>query len=167
MNQFYIGCGLLVIALLFFRNAIRIQWQSVASFCGFMCLVTALRFAAFEVSGAPSVHPYITFSGLSMVFWEDMFHAFPIWLARDYFKLSKWIWIPIAVGLSLMFASGHIYLGLTWAATTLIYPYFISYRLGKQYGFGTVMVCHILYDVATICAILLYKAMMMGRMFMP
>lgn len=63
----------------------------------------------------------------------------------------------LAVALSINFALGHAYQGVGGVLITMLYPYFISYRYGKKVGFGTVMICHILYDFITFYTVFLMR----------
>ena len=131
---------------------VRFDWSKVSQFVGFMVLVEFIRMGLMDGDPNFKVEPDDPLMGLSTniwVFWEDSFFAMPIYFLKDHLKLHKSIWIPVAVGLSLLFASLHINQGYVWAAIVGIYPFFISYRFGKVNGFGTVMACHIIYDVAT------------------
>jgi membrane protease YdiL (CAAX protease family) len=92
--------------------------------------------------GLANVYPW----EYTLVWWEDLVFSFPILLAMNKWGRNKWT-ISLAVVLSLLFGSGHIYHGLTGALTTCIYPYFISYRYSKKTSLGTVMVCHVMYDL--------------------
>ncbi len=72
------------------------------------------------------------------------------WIGK---KQITQLWKPItwaiALGLSVHFGMGHAYQGMSAVVITMLYPFFISYRYGRKVGFGTVMVCHILYDFIT------------------
>ena len=84
-----------------------------------------------------------------LVWLEDLAFAAPIYLFKQYISKNKWFWIPIAIGFSLFFASQHVYLGYSWALVTILYPYLISCKYSLRFGFGTVMMCHVLYDFIT------------------
>ena len=157
--EYYIGIAILLAVYLFDPKTVRIQWNSVASFCGFMAFITVMRIALFDYQmsqGAsfPVMPPEIYQSGiwrLAMVFWEDCFYALPIYYAFKY--LNKWpAWI-FAIILSAHFGAGHVYQGVGTAIFLSIYPIFIANKFGVKYGFGTVMVCHILYDMFTFYAV--------------
>jgi membrane protease YdiL (CAAX protease family) len=62
---------------------------------------------------------------------------------------SRFLKFLMLVISSLTFAAGHLAYGPVWAGMLLIYVPFLSYRYGKKYGLGTVMVCHVLYDLFT------------------
>ena len=89
------------------------------------------------------------------MFWEDCVFVLPIFLAFKYLH-KKWA-ITIAIILSGIFGFGHLYQGETAVLITSIYPY-IAYRYGLKYGFGTIMLCHILYDYFTFYTLMLAQA---------
>jgi hypothetical protein len=153
--ELIVGLVILAFFIAFDRNTVRVQWNSVASFMGFMSLLTCIRLGVFSFLGQqgfapPQVPIEILQTGVwwfSLVFWEDAFYVLPIFLAHKYLRpLFAWI---ITIFLSVYFGAGHVYQGLLVAGITMLYPYFLSYKFGKKYGFGTVMVCHILYDYVT------------------
>lgn len=155
MFEVYIGLAIMIAVWFFDRDLLRIQWNSVASFCGFMTFVTLLRICWFDFqirtgSSYPAMPAEIYQSGiwsLGLVFWEDAFYAIPIYYAHKHLK--SWPAWGLTIALSLMFASGHTYQGYFVASLTAFYPYFISNRFGAVVGFGTVMACHIIYDMLT------------------
>ena len=151
--MFYTGCLVIIFCFLFKREIIRIEWDKVAKFSAFLLLVAAIRFSLME--GANTSSGFIpSFRDIPLVPWEDSFFSLLlIYFFKDYLNLSKKVWIPIAVASSFLFASGHIIYGATWATMTLFFPYFLSYKYGKKYGYGTVMVMHVLYDFTTILTV--------------
>ena len=79
----------------------------------------------------------------------------PLVLASLMFQKSKmysWLSKPLLVLVMLSFACGHIYQGLFPAlAISLYIP--VAMKMGKKYGFGTVMISHMLYDMSTLLSI--------------
>jgi hypothetical protein len=137
-------------------DLIRFQMSSFLRFAKIMLWVTLLRAVSlhlqgfrFDLDSMISTLTSFGFLKLFLVFWEDTFFTLPIlfWAHKG---LSKWALIPYTVCASIVFASGHIYQSYTWAALTLIYIPFLSYYYGRRVGLGTVMACHILYDIATV-----------------
>jgi hypothetical protein len=140
------------------KNLFRITWPILAQFSAFLFVISIIRIlkvdylveqglmslpqAGLQTTPMPLYH-------LGLVFWEDFFFAIPI-----YFIMKKcqrqWLKISSIVLISALFGLGHLYQG--WLAVALLSfaPYFISYHYGKKYGFGTVMLAHIMYDCATI-----------------
>jgi len=159
----YTGIAILLYMAFIKRSKIvRIQWNSVGSFVGFMTLITALRFGLMDGDPNPDFGQDVTsFKHFVWVFWEDAFFAMPIYYVKDHLKLPKSVWIPVVVGLSLTFGSIHLAYGFTWAAIVCVYPYIFSYKFSKLYGFGTVMACHIIYDFMTHASVKVFQAISM------
>ena len=145
--------GICLFLTLIFRKSklIRTDWNKVAAFVGFMVLAQYIRMGLmdnqyFEIE--PD-HPGVSFNTMIWVFWEDAFFAMPIYFFKDYLKSHKYVWVTVAVLLSLWFGSLHVYQGYFAAAVISVYPFFLSYKFGAKHGFGTVMACHIIYDITT------------------
>lgn len=158
----FLGMMLVGLFALFDKKVVRVEWQAVAGFLAFMSLVTFLRLSLYDYlhlmdpSFIPGIHrdllmmPKFLFG---LVWWEDGFYVLPIYLAFKY--LPKKYAITIAILFSVQFGLGHIYQGLPAVFITGLYPYFVSYRYGIKYGFGTVMIGHVLYDFITYYTVIL------------
>lgn len=154
---FLIGLALTLVVYVFDRKTIRFDIQVVSKFLVIMFLVTLLRTAimslasslGYDVISIGSALSRIKFYQFALVFWEDAVFAMSIYYIKDVFKLSKYIWIPIAVILSAYFGYGHVYQGDWVGVITCFIPFFVFYKYGAKYGFGTTMVCHIAYDMIT------------------
>jgi hypothetical protein len=141
---------ILIYFIIFNKNLLRIEWNCVSSFIAFMVLVSCGRIAYNQYFYDPSiVQNFQTYGNdswhLFLVFWEDLFFGGSVFLICKFIN-CKWIKIPLIILVSLWFASGHVYQGYFAAALIGVYPFFISYKYGMKYGFGTIMACHILYD---------------------
>lgn len=141
------------------KEIVRVTWSKVAEFCGFLALLFVIRICFFDfalasglMNALPVPPPEISLWRLALVFWEDTFFGIPIYFANKYIK-NKWIFGAFVVVLSLLFGSGHAYQGLSGVIITSFLPYFICYKYGSKYGFGTTMISHILYDFSTIAAV--------------
>lgn len=144
--------------LCFDRKILKIDLNAIQSFLTLMTLLTFLRLALASIAIEFDIYPqdinkglaHIPYWRLALVFWEDAFFAIPIYYMKDRWNWSKYIWLPIVAALSVAFGLGHMYQG-EWAFfATLVIPYAIFYRYGKRFGFGTTMICHILFDMITI-----------------
>src|SRR5690606_19924907 len=93
---------------------------------------------------------HIPFWRLALVFWEDAFFAIPIYYMKDKWKWSRYLWMPITAALSIAFGVGHMYQFEMAFFAALLIPYLFFYKYGVKYGFGTTMICHILFDMFTI-----------------
>lgn len=159
--MFLMGVAIFLYCYFRQRELIRIEWDKVAKFIAIMVFITAIRFGTMSIFGTPNTAG-IGFADLPFVFWEDSFFAIlGIYFFKDYLKLSKKFWLPIAIVFSTVFAYGHLSYGVTWAIITLIGPA-VSYYFGKKYGFGTSMTCHIIYDFITLLSV---KVFLLLNMF--
>lgn len=148
------------------KEIIRISWDKVAQFCGFLMLLSFVRIASYDfmfqtgvIENFPSVYPEVMAIKWAMVlvFWEDVFFGIPLYFIHKYMdgpkiKYLKWI---LTIVISALFGSLHAYQGIIGIIATSLVPYFLFYRYGKRHGFGTTMVCHILYDNVTVYTIIL------------
>lgn len=149
----------IIFASMEFPGICSVKPKSVLRFLGVMAYVTVFRIIMHKLSGLPHIpddpnSPMNTINLLTTlgVYWEDAIFTLPALMAyrRGESKLFK----GLLLGLSaFVFASGHIDYGLPWAAATFFYIPFISYKYGKTNGLGTVMICHILYDVITLATV--------------
>ena len=154
-----IGLLIMLLVSIFDKDTLRVEWSAISKFLSFMALVTMLRVCAldFLYDKAPDIFNHVYNPEileilkpwrLALVFWEDAFFAMPIYYAQKWLK--KKYWITLAIISSVIFGTFHVYQGLFAMFITMVYPYFISVRYGKKVGFGTVMICHMLYDFITV-----------------
>jgi hypothetical protein len=84
--------------------------------------------------------------------WEDAVFGMPLVILDKLYSNTKLfrLWFYPLVAMSMIsFGSGHAYQGFLSAALLALYiPYSIKYS--KKFGVGTVMLCHIMFDLATI-----------------
>jgi hypothetical protein len=161
MNILYLQIAaaiFIALASLEFRGVCRIKKKSVVRFIKVMLVVTVVRVVLAHLTGQghdPNPNsPMNTIKMVSLlgVFWEDTFFTLPILIARKMGASKLLLFIMLAIS-SATFASGHLAYSPLWAAITLFYIPFVSYKYGKLNGLGTVMVCHILYDIITIATV--------------
>lgn len=136
---------------------LRVNKKGLLKFACWMSVVTLVRFVLFKLSGPASAQArelanFLPWQVTLAVFWEDMCHGVPLVLAGLMLKSKSWykyVRLPLLLMVMFSFASGHVYQGMFAAATISFYiPFTMS--LGKKYGFGTVMLCHMFYDLLTI-----------------
>jgi len=158
---YFILIGLFITILAIWRDPkiMRVDFKSINTFITIMILFAMFRLVLFSLSNdifqldVVSLNQgvdQIKFWRLALVFWEDAFFAIPIYYMKDKWKWSKYIWIPIVIALSIQFGLGHIYQHPYAFFAALPVPYLLFYIFGKKYGFGTTMICHILFDMFTI-----------------
>lgn len=140
-----------------YANILRVEKKGLLRFAGWLAVVTLVRFLIFKLSGPASEQArelanFLPWQVTLTVFWEDMCHGVPLVLAGLMLAKKKWykyIKYPLLGLVMFSFASGHMYQGTFAAATISLYiPFTIN--LAKKYGFGTVMLCHMFYDLVTI-----------------
>lgn len=145
------------------KDLLRVQYKSVARWVLFLGGLTLYRILVFNVF-ADSEQLHDMTSGAAMipwqatltVFWEDMCHTVPLvifsrWLGNDKLWKKGLTWAAILFVMA-SFGLGHVYQG-NFAALFLSFYIPFTYKKGQEVGFGTVMVCHTLYDLVTILTI--------------
>ena len=133
----------------------RVDWDKMGSITAFIVMLTVMRLLLHQFDyntghPLPELPDQVRYSmwTFGLVFWEDMFFGVPIYFLLKYMKNRKVAW-AIIVALSALFGMGHLYQGPMAAFALSFAPYFISYQIGRRYGFGTSMCAHILYDTST------------------
>lgn len=148
------------------KDIMRISWDRVAQFSGFMLLLTFFRIAGYDfmfqtgiIDRIPQMPPEVMFSKwtLMLVFWEDFFFGVSLYFIHKYMNgpITKYIKWALTVIISVLFGLGHAYQGMQVVVITSLLPYFIVLKYGQKYGFGTTMVCHILYDNITLYSMIM------------
>jgi len=168
MYPFWI-LGIIMMVITYFsqhRELLRVQWKEVGQWAGFLALVTFLRFFVFYVSDLLGFSEFITgyISGASIipwqvsltVFWEDALHAMPVailarMLGSDK-PWKKWVTNAAIGAMMISFGLGHTYQGVIAALALSFYIPF-TFKKGQEIGFGTVMLCHMMYDLVTILTV--------------
>jgi len=154
MEMMIAGFIILLLFMLKDPHTVRVQWNSVATFVGFMVFLTFIRIAIMSFNyyhggGVGMYFPTQVWT-FALVPWEDAFFVLPLVFLQKFKLTSKWfIWYPAMIGMSIWFGMGHGYQGTSAIFITALYPYFASYRYGRKFGFGTVMCCHVIYDFMT------------------
>jgi hypothetical protein len=139
------------------KNYLRVDFSAIKSFLLFMLWVSLFRAITFTVQGGVSV-PYLNSINpvtLLGVFSEDAIFVLPLVLLRDKGKLSKFVYAILFAISAALFSLGHMYQGLV-GFTSIIYL-FASAHFGRKFGFGTVMIGHILYDFITVAILSIYS----------
>lgn len=145
-----------------YKHLVRVEKRAVFAFVKFMAMITVYRAIFFQLFGnfkyvkdAVANISIIPWEATLTVFWEDACHGLPLLLLRQLIGTKKWA-LPIhllaTLAVMVEFGMGHVYQGI-FAATLLSFYIPYSIRLGKKFGFGTVIVCHTLYDLITIVSI--------------
>lgn len=142
------------------RDLLRVEWKPVLKWMGFLGILTAYRAILFHffsnndtLQDMTSGAMMIPWQATLTVFWEDACHTLPLVILARALGNDKWwkkglMWAAIAM-VMVSFGLGHVYQGY-WAAFFLSFYIPFTYKKGQEVGFGTVMICHSLYDLATI-----------------
>jgi len=138
------------------KDLFRVSWDKLAQFTAFLFVLALFRLLQYDylvghgLITMPRLPEELQFRKYSfgLVFWEDFFFAVPIYFIMKNCK-RNWLKYGSIALISILFGLGHAYQGWTGVAITMFAPFFISYRFGKQYGFGTSMLGHIMYDCTT------------------
>lgn len=142
-----------------YRHLLRVEKKPILQFLALLSLLAAYRIFLFKTAAwagfsiFSQVEPIPTPWQMDlMVFWEDMIYAVPLAIMSLTMGLDKiWkkcLYSTLLVLASLYFGIGHAYQGLLAVFLLSFYVPF-SIKKGHQFGFGTVMICHVLYDLST------------------
>lgn len=156
-----LGILMIVVAYKKDKSLVRIEKDKVFNWIKILIIITAFRLSEFYfmklfgLSMQDTIEQmravsYPDFAGTFFVFWEDAAHALALILLLDYCKNSTYL--PVIRFLSVFifmvsFGVGHTYQGYMAAAFLALYVPF-GMKMGMQYGFGTIMICHTLYDLS-------------------
>lgn len=150
-----------ILASTIFKGICRVEFPPIFKFFKLMLIITAIRIGLqFTSITAPAngrdVMDEITLLSLLQVFWEDVFFTLPALMLDRLGRSGFEIGLCLAIS-AVAFASCHLAYGALWAGITLLYVPFLSYKYGRLYGLGTIMICHILYDVMTLLSVRLFE----------
>lgn len=149
-----------------YRNLLRVERQPILKWGVSLIVLTIYRLIIFKLFSSNSMLQHMTSGAMTipigatfMVFWEDACHGLPLVilslsLGRDKLWKRMLTWAAIAV-VMVSFGLGHVYQGYMSAALLSLYIPF-TFKKGPQIGFGTVMICHSLYDLVTILTIKIF-----------
>lgn len=140
------------------RDLLQVNRNGLIKFAKLMALVTAFRilylslFASDDIlMGMRHIGDLVPWQTMFGVFWEDACNALPLVILGRMAQGKKWF-IPFYVAIiamaSLVFGMLHSYQGVQAIVVMSLYIPF-TMRLGQKYGFGTVMLCHTVYDLIT------------------
>lgn len=144
------------------RDVLKIDWKALMKFLKFMGIITAIRFVMMKfllpeaaIEQARSLVAFLPWQTTLGVFWEDAVYTMPLVLMERVYgneKWHKWMKYPM-VGLAMVsFGVGHVYQGALIAALLSLYiPW--SMGMARKYGYGTVMLGHMSYDLITLLSL--------------
>lgn len=136
-------------------DLLKIDKKCVKKWTIFIAILSLYRYLVLRYTGVQqdmSGALTIPWQAALTVSWEDACHGLPLVLIERFtnkLKYGKLLLLPAIALVTASFGLGHVYQGLGAAAALSLYvPY--TFWAGKKYGFGTVMICHVLYDLATL-----------------
>lgn len=140
------------------KDLLKVSKEGLIRFAKFLGVVTAVRIFYIAmiapdqtleaIRNATNMMPWQTMLG---VYWEDMCNAVPLVILGSMIAGKKWLkpfYYVLLAAMSLTFGAMHSYEGPQAIVVMSMYIPF-TMRLGKKHGFGTVMLCHIAYDLCT------------------
>lgn len=144
------------------KDLMEVKPKSLLKFLRTMLTVTAFRcvmmyfFPPTLASAAPILKIPLWLT--ATVGWEDAAHTLPLALAArflgDKVPAKVMIWALTAM-MMVSFGLGHVYQGVFSACMISFYIPVVT-NLGKKHGFGTVMLCHMMYDFITLLTVRLF-----------
>ena len=148
------------------KYLLRAEKRPIAKWIILLCWITLYRVLMSKllnfqgISSSPSLVAFFPIATVFTVFWEDAVHGLPLLIFKKLTKGYKWvkpIYYLLLVMVMVEFGLGHVYQGPLAAFCLSFYiPYTV--KMGEKYGFGTVMLCHMMYDFVT----LMYAKHMIG-----
>lgn len=143
-----------------YRNLLRVEKAPILKWIRFLAWITVWRIVIFKLfagngylHNAASGAMIIPWQATLTVFWEDACHGLPLAiLLLALGNNTKWKRVLNGVALVTImtaFGLGHVYQGY-FAAFCLSFYIPFTMKKGQEIGFGTVMICHTIYDLLTI-----------------
>lgn len=147
-----------------YRNLLRVQVKPILKWILFLIGLTAYRIIMLKYFSGPFKAQsggvmMIPWQATLTVFWEDACHGLPLAIMSLKMGQDK-LWKKIVMWAAIIFTMfsfglGHVYQGAIAAFFLSFYIPF-TYKKGQEIGFGTVMICHTLYDLVTILTLKLF-----------
>jgi hypothetical protein len=158
-NGFYILIGIILIILTFFtsyRTILRVDLKAILKWIIFLVVVFLIRLVLYKLSIGLSIFAIFRSLPLSItpfVFWEDAVFGLPLLLFRNHIKdtnkICHYIFYILLGLFSFIFAAAHIYQSL-WTFGVMLFYIYVTNDYARRYGYGTIMICHVLFDFITI-----------------
>ena len=140
------------------RGLLKISKEGLLKFARFLAVATVVRVFYLSIIApdafiamirhSTQIMPWQTMFG---TYWEDACQALPLVILGSMIEGKRWLkplYFMLIAGMSITFGISHSYEGLQAMIVMSLYIPF-TMRLGKKYGFGTVMICHVVYDLLT------------------
>jgi hypothetical protein len=141
-----VAFAVLIYAFFYDNKNLDVKFSAVSSFLAFLFFIFCLKLCVLD-GRLEFIKPrQYGISGFLTVFLEDAFFVMIPYYISKFFVKSKTKMFFIWILFSLAFAHGHQYQGINAVIVTAFYPYFFSNNFAKKTTFGTVMMCHFMYD---------------------
>lgn len=140
------------------KRLLRFDWTQVRKWFCFLVTITFWRLVLYNIFAFGSIFgnslknaSFIPWVAAFTVFWEDAVFGLPMLILKKKLSNKKWskylYWLFLGVAMC-VFGSGHVYQGIIPAIILSLYVP-LTVKLGAKHGFGTIMICHIMYDLFT------------------
>jgi len=157
--------GIAVILLVLWsgqKSWLRASKPQLTRWARLLVIATIWKMLAYKVfefgsmfGGSLESASFIPISMVFTVFWEDAVFGLPLAMLRRKIGKKRWplpfYWLYMGIAM-VLFGSGHMYQGVVRASLLSLYVPF-TVKMGTKYGFGTVMIGHIMYDLVTLAFI--------------
>ncbi len=144
--MYIISAVVLVLVYIFDRERLQFDTKAFYRFLKILFIGSCLSIVVNYLAGRLPLLPPVAVSSLLLVWQEDIIFSC---LLLYYLPkiLPEHFQIPIMIMTSFVFGYMHLYQGIVSATLVSIYPY-VSLYFGKRYGWGTVCVSHVTYDLS-------------------
>ena len=152
LYMYTIGILLLAYATKFHKDLMRIDFKGVKTFFLALLGITVTRVVLFNIFpveglGVLAKVDHIQWWQAVLAGFEEAMFTLPAVFAMMYTdnKYLKRIFMGLVAA---AFAIGHAYQGMYGIAVTFVYMFSIAPKYMKKFGFYTMVVCHILFDLS-------------------
>ena len=152
LYMYVIGILSLAYATRFHKELMRIDFKGIKTFFLTLIGITAIRVVLFNIFpveglGILANINHIQWWQAMLAGFEEAMFTLPAVFAMMYTdnKYLKRIFMGLVAA---VFASGHAYQGTYGMLVTFIYMFSIAPKYMKKFGFYTMVVCHILFDLS-------------------
>lgn len=145
-----------------FRDLLAVKLPAIKFFICFAAVNSILRLIAWKLFHRMTVFPInmkevaeIPWQAGLFVFWEDATHILPLLIFQRIISGRKYMYLfyfAIMFLIMLDFGLGHIYQSLLVGLVMMFYIPAVM-NLGKQFGVGTVMICHTIFDLSAMATV--------------
>jgi hypothetical protein len=161
MVPFWTYGVLMFVAVYFssYRDLLAVKFKVVLKWAIFVLAISIVRYFLIhcfsspeEITALASSLTWLPTWSTFFVPWEDLSHAIPLAIMgrsfpdNYFFRTVRYFFLIV---LMVDFGAGHLYQGV-FAACMLAFYIPITLYFGKKHGFGTIMLCHVIYDLATV-----------------